>query len=68
MLYLVIFILWVISMLTILFDKDLIDSKRVRFNGKDYIYYIINNIIYEKHMNIINKVKTKNIFNCDFIN
>ena len=51
-----------------IFDKDLIDSKRVRFNGKDYIYYIINNIIYEKHMNIINKVKTKNFLNCDFIN
>jgi hypothetical protein len=57
-----------ISMMTILFDKNLIDSKRVRIYGKDYIYYIINNIIYEKHMNIINKVKTKNLFNCDFIN
>ena len=56
-----------ISMLTILFDKDLLLDFRVKVDNKNYRYYAIYLPFFQKHINIINKVKIRNLFNIHFI-
>ena len=46
-----------ISIMTILFDKNLLLNFRVKINYKNYLYYNINNITYARHKQIIQNCK-----------
>ena len=56
-----------ISMLTALFDKELFDAKNIKYKGKNYSYNIINQELYDKHINVIKSCSTNKLFNINFI-
>jgi len=57
-----------ISMLTVLFDKELFVVSRIKINKNRFCYNEINNELFKKHINLINKCTTKKLFNVEFIN
>ena len=56
-----------ISMLKQLFDEELLISKRIKINNKNYIYNILNTKLYDKHIKLMKDVKLKDLLNCNFI-
>lgn len=56
-----------ISMLSVLFDKELFVVSKVKVNNKQLFYYQLNNEYYKKHIKLINKCTTNKLFNVEFI-
>ncbi len=54
-------------MLSVLFDKELFDKVKITINKKQLFFYIINNNLYEKHINLITKCSTNKLLSIDFI-
>lgn len=56
-----------ISMLSSIFDKELIENKKVMIKKKVFYYYFVNNDLYQKHNNLIEKCSTKKLLKIDYI-